>query len=1447
MGMVTGVVVLAVVVVVVIAAGGPMEEGRGPVFLHEPPSRLHFSNTTGALLPCSAHGTPPPRVEWLSGGAVVADVPDVRIVHLNGSLQFLPFPPYAYTATVHAATYACRASSAAGTILSIPVHVRAVVRQYYEVQVYDEFVISGNTAVIKCHVPSFVRDYVRVTSWVRGNGERIVSDVLTGGRYSVFGTGELHIRHVTKADEFQSYHCETQHVLTDETTISAVAGRLMVNEPRSSVPPRITDSRSSVTASLRHTVELPCAAQGFPIPQYQWHRVNGKVEAPVVQDGRIQQVGGSLLIRQVTASDAGRYVCVVSSSVGSERAHTSLEVWAPLTAHITPQVQTVDVGGRATFNCSPEGFPQDTITWFKDGDALKVTERVRLVGQRMLVVEEVKREDRGMYQCLVSNLEGSAQGSAQLKLGDASPQLIDASGPQVVSPGARVTLSCVVQGSPPPTVTWEVRGLPAATADPRVHVNDKVDGDRVESRLNITGVRVEDGGVWGCVATNRAGRVEHTGRLNVRGPPTIRPMAPVSVVAGRTAHFDCIVAGFPIDSIYWEKNGVVLPVSERQEVLANGTLVVEQVSREADGGHYTCVAAAGDTTARANLQVNVMVPPKIDERMISLGSGFPAKSRARIMCVVERGDLPLSFSWTHDGRPISSTSPISIKYLDEVSSVLLFPSLRQEDGGSYTCTATNAVASDAQTVNLVVKVAPSWKEEPEDVSVVVGADLVLSCAAHGSPTPTITWRRAEGGVPRQYRPVTTLGDNVRVERNRSLVVAGIRRHQGGEFLCSASNGVGSDLSKSVSVTVKVPPQFKEVEENVTVTAGRTARLVCESHGDLPITAIWSFGSPPARISRGMNNGGMTIRDTILNTTSSSSSESSRLTPGAEEGEGFRSVLTVPTKTRHDSQVFFCLASNIYGNDTKKINLIVQEVPGTPGTPRVVGSGSRAVNLTWTAPSHDGNSPVSLYRILIINSTDSWMNAGRIRAVEVSGPGSHIPGLAPAHAYLVRVVAVNGVGTSQPSQEVRVSTAHEPPTLPPTNVRVIPISSTSLRVTWQPPESPGPRHRPGLGYYVGYKVANSSEPFRYHNLEASAAALYRPEATLKGLHKFTSYLITVQAFNAAGAGPRTPPLTAATEEDVPSEPPRDAQCTSLSSTSLLVRWTPPPPSAIHGVLQGYKIIYRPVHPTRFFHPDDLKEKTVSTVSTPLLGLDRYTNYSITVTAYTRRGDGVRSSPIYCITEEDVPGPVEAVKALAVDSQSVLVAWRPPSQPNGVITKYTVHVDQPDQQVGSPSWGVPGPHSGVGAVWEVGGGEGGGRSWVVSGGERQYLVAGLVPATTFGFSVRASTLVGDGPPGLHVTQRPRPDAPAAIASFSDKTIAIWGEELRLACRVVGSPTPSRIWTFNGKGIPHNQGRVKEYPDGSLLVADVKARDAGNYTCTTTNLHGSDAITYSVTVQA
>lgn len=37
----------------------------------------------------------------------------------------------------------------------------------------DEHVLRGNTAIIKCHIPSFVADYVIVSSWLQDGSEEI--------------------------------------------------------------------------------------------------------------------------------------------------------------------------------------------------------------------------------------------------------------------------------------------------------------------------------------------------------------------------------------------------------------------------------------------------------------------------------------------------------------------------------------------------------------------------------------------------------------------------------------------------------------------------------------------------------------------------------------------------------------------------------------------------------------------------------------------------------------------------------------------------------------------------------------------------------------------------------------------------------------------------------------------------------------------------------------------------------------------------------------------------------------------------------------------------------------------------------------------------------------------------------------------------------------------------
>ncbi|KAK7601499.1 hypothetical protein V9T40_008940 [Parthenolecanium corni] len=45
-----------------------------------------------------------------------------------------------------------------------------VVIQYYDAEVVSEYVIRGNTAILKCNIPSFVADFVFVDAWIRTDG-----------------------------------------------------------------------------------------------------------------------------------------------------------------------------------------------------------------------------------------------------------------------------------------------------------------------------------------------------------------------------------------------------------------------------------------------------------------------------------------------------------------------------------------------------------------------------------------------------------------------------------------------------------------------------------------------------------------------------------------------------------------------------------------------------------------------------------------------------------------------------------------------------------------------------------------------------------------------------------------------------------------------------------------------------------------------------------------------------------------------------------------------------------------------------------------------------------------------------------------------------------------------------------------------------------------------------
>lgn len=45
-----------------------------------------------------------------------------------------------------------------------------MVKQFFESQVYDEYVIKGNAAIFKCQTPSFVADHIDITDWIDTEG-----------------------------------------------------------------------------------------------------------------------------------------------------------------------------------------------------------------------------------------------------------------------------------------------------------------------------------------------------------------------------------------------------------------------------------------------------------------------------------------------------------------------------------------------------------------------------------------------------------------------------------------------------------------------------------------------------------------------------------------------------------------------------------------------------------------------------------------------------------------------------------------------------------------------------------------------------------------------------------------------------------------------------------------------------------------------------------------------------------------------------------------------------------------------------------------------------------------------------------------------------------------------------------------------------------------------------
>ncbi|XP_063589130.1 cell adhesion molecule Dscam2-like [Penaeus indicus] len=774
--------------------------------------------------------------------------------------------------------------------------------------------------------------------------------------------------------------------------------------------------------------------------------------------------------------------------------------------------------------------------------------------------------------------------------------------------------------------------------------------------------------------------------------------------------------------------------------------------------------------------------------------------RAQATCLVQEGDQPLTLSWQKDGQPLDPRLDIRTSQIDLYTSMMVIESATAAHSGNYTCTATNAARATTSTARLTVSgrahkttpgggngtadsVPPAWLVEPASASVALGGVVALHCLAKGFPTPTVVWRKETASG--EFAGVATGEGGVAGFENGTLLVSRAERRHEGRYLCEANNDVGAGLSKVVTLSVNEPPWFAVRSQRQQVVVGATASLTCEAHGDIPLKLVWTRdGAPLPALPR------YELSDREVDT-------------------GQVSELVLRSTHVGDSGTYVCTATNTHGSLTADFHLLVQDVPGPPSGVGVVEEGARHLTLTWTPPE-DSNAPISAY-IVTFTAHDSQQPPDGIfsgpREVTVEGDQRRvrIEGLLPSTTYEFSVVAENRVGRSQTSSPLRFKTQEEAPSGHPQNVRV----------SWEPPPE-NLTHGTILGYYLGYKDDSESEGGAYNFTTVGVDGAGVTTATLAGLRPHARYSVVLQAFNSRGAGPASPPALGTTLEDKPGAAPGHVTCETVTSTSLVVTWSPPPPRQTNGIITSYRVSYSQLSS----HEDGRSGSVVSEgLRATLAGLRPWTNYSVSVAASTRAGEGVASLPLVCTTDQEVPEAPARVKAVVSGPRAAVVSWAPPASPRGRITRYTVHWASAGSR-SAPHTRRVSPHF-------------------------THLPLHDLSHTAHEVWVTASTRIGEGPRSSVAMVTPSHTVGAGIWAVGGNLTAAWKEDVSLPCGAVGVPEPVLTWSHERLEIPDTHPRFTVQPDGTLTLTDIQRSDSGRYTCTASNHHGEDSVTYNLTV--
>ncbi|XP_049669855.1 neuronal cell adhesion molecule isoform X32 [Accipiter gentilis] len=921
----------------------------------------------------------------------------------------------------------------------------------------------------------------------------------------------------------------------------------------------------------------------------------------------------------------------------------------PTITQQSPKDYIVDPRENIVIQCEAKGKPPPSFSWTRNGTHFDIDKDAQVTmkpNSGTLVINIMnggKAEAyEGVYQCTARNERGAAISNNIVIRPSRSPLWTkEKLEPNQVREGDSLVLHCRPPvGLPPPIIFWMDNAFQRLPQSERV--SQGLNGDLYFSNVQPEDTR-ED---YICYARfNHTQTIQQKQPISVkvfstkpvteRQPILLTPTGSTSTkveLRGNVLLLECIAAGLPTPVIRWIKEGGELPANRTFFENFKKTLKIIDVS-EADSGNYKCIARNILGSAHHVISVTVKAAPYwiTAPRNLVLSPG----EDGTLICRANGNPKP-NISWLANGVPIAIAPEDPSRKVD--GDTIIFSHVQERSSAVYQCNASNEYGYLLANAFVNVLAEPPRILTPANklYQVIADSPALLDCAYFGSPKPEIEWfKGVKGSILR--------GDEYVFHDNGTLEIPVAQKDSTGTYTCVARNELGK-IQNEVRLEVKDPTMIiKQPEYKVIQRYGQVSfECIIKHDFTLLPTVIW-------------------LKD------NDELPDDERFLVGKDN-------LTIMNVTDKDDGTYTCIVNTTLDSVSASAVLTVVAAPPTPAiiyarpNPpfdlELTGQLERSVELSWI-PGDENNSPITNF---VIEYEDGLHEPG-VWHYQTEVPGTQTTvqlKLSPYVNYSFRVIAVNEIGRSQPSEpSEQYLTKSANPDENPSNVQGIGSEPDNLVITWESLKG-FQSNGPGLQYKVSWRQKDVDDEW------TSVIVANVSKYIVSGTPTFVPYEIKVQALNDLGYAPEPSEVIGHSGEDLPMVAPGNVQVHVINSTLAKVHWDPVPLKTVRGHLQGYKVYYWKVQSLSRRSRRHVEKKILTFRGNKtfgmLPGLEPFSSYKLNVRVVNGKGEGPASPDKVFKTPEGVPSSPSFLKITNPTLDSLTLEWGSPTHPNGVLTSY-----------------------------------------------------------------------------------------------------------------------------------------------------------------------------------